>query len=296
MWGGHLKKTIFRYSMIVWAALVLPCLFTLFWNGKQKQKESEKAEKTISYLEGNEMVEVDVEEFLPCLLMEALEIQEEEELIKAQAVLFRTKIARKMGEESHLSADDLNLAYCSYSQMKSKWGEEYEKNYKKICKLVKATKKQTIYYKEKRIIPYYHYASAGMTRTGKEVMGKKLPYLKSVDSHKDVEAKEFLTVHTIKKQDFPYQSVEVTKRCSAGYVLELKADEKVISGDEFAKKLDLNSSCFYIKQVEEGYQIITKGFGHGLGMSIFGAKKMAEDGKSYEEILHYYYQKVELKP
>ena len=68
-----------------------------------------------------------------------------------------------------------------------------------------------------------------------------------------------------------------------------------MSGEEIANRLDLNSSCFFIDENEEKIKIVTKGQGHGLGLSIYGAWNMAKDGKDYIEILKYYYEGVEIE-
>ena len=70
---------------------------------------------------------------------------------------------------------------------------------------------------------------------------------------------------------------------------------KKVSGEEFARAFSLASACFSIKEVDDQIRIVTKGYGQGMGMSQFGANEMAKEGSDYEEILKYYYQKIEIK-
>ena len=90
-------------------------------------------------------------------------------------------------------------------------------------------------------------------------------------------------------------SVTVEERDSSGYVVRMKAGEEELSGEVFRSCFGLNSSCFYLKEVEGQVRIVTKGLGHGLGLSQYGANELAKEGKSYREILKYYYQEISIE-
>lgn len=92
----------------------------------------------------------------------------------------------------------------------------------------------------------------------------------------------------------PLENISIGSRDEAGYVTEMKVGEKVISGEEFRNVMELNSSCFYMKEVEGKIRIVTKGLGHGLGMSQYGANEMALEGADYTEILSYYFKNIEI--
>ena len=91
------------------------------------------------------------------------------------------------------------------------------------------------------------------------------------------------------------ESVEIQSRDSADYAVKVKVGEKEITGEEFRNSLGLNSACFYIKEVENKVRIVTKGLGHGLGLSQYGANELAKEGKNYKEILQYYYKEIQIK-
>ena len=90
-------------------------------------------------------------------------------------------------------------------------------------------------------------------------------------------------------------NIQIIARDDSGYVTQVQIGTVTLSGEQFRQYLDLNSACFYIKEVEGQVRILTKGLGHGLGLSQYGANEMAKKGKDYKEILNYYYKGVELK-
>ena len=90
------------------------------------------------------------------------------------------------------------------------------------------------------------------------------------------------------------EQISVGKRDSSEYALEVQIGETSISGEDFRNCLGLNSACFFLKEVEGEVRIVTKGLGHGLGLSQYGASEMAKEGAGYREILQYYYQNAEI--
>ena len=108
----------------------------------------------------------------------------------------------------------------------------------------------------------------------------------------------------VKKKDFqekcrqtwnlPGEAIENVTLDGAGYVRELTLDGRVISGEEMQRLLDLPSCSFSIKDAGDEYRIVTKGIGHGFGVSIYGANEMAKMGATYTSILQYYYTGIEI--
>ena len=88
---------------------------------------------------------------------------------------------------------------------------------------------------------------------------------------------------------------EVTALDTAGYVLNVRAGQENVSGEEFRKTYELASSCFTLQRYNGKMRITTRGVGHGLGMSQYSADKMAEDGQTYDEILEYFFEGCEQK-
>ena len=160
-------------------------------------------------------------------------------------------------------------------------------------------------YQGQEIEAPYFAVSAEKTR------GTELPYLKSAESIWDITSEDFLKVEFYDagelvdtcNQAFPeagltaedwVNTLVVTEREESGYVKTIQVGNSSVSGEEFRKAFSLNSACFYIREIDGRVRIVTKGLGHGYGLSIYGANEMAKEGKTYQEILSYYYSGIEI--
>ena len=177
---------------------------------------------------------------------------------------------------------------------------------------VSSTKGEILQWEEQTAEADYHAISAGKTRNGQQALGREdVPYLEAVESMADISSPDYLKVIFMEKLELAEklknadeklalkekeisEKIQITGRDDAGYVTELQIGETTVSGETFRQYLELNSACFYIKEVEGSIRILTKGMGHGLGLSQYGANEMAKKGKDYKEILNYYYQGLEI--
>ena len=242
-----------------------------------------------------------IEKNLPEVVAKQISVHMPDEVLKAQCVIARTQMmaAEEMGET-------LPAAF-SKNELQELWGEQYESLYQKLERIVKETEGQTLQYHGKLIYAAYHQVSAGNTRDIKEYYdNSQMPYLKSAACHDDTTSKEYLNVFFWKKEEFETlcksifsedpvnlgSEITILKRDGAGYVLEVKVGETIYEGEKFRKKLSLPSACFEITMIEDDVRIVTMGQGHGFGMSQHMAGKMADEGKSYREILQYFYEGV----
>ena len=121
--------------------------------------------------------------------------------------------------------------------------------------------------------------------------------IKSVSSSWDKESKDYEETITISKDKLNkilgnFEKINITKRDSTNHILEVKVDNKAYTGIEFRKLLNLRSTDFIIKENQDNYEFTTYGYGHGVGMSQYGANYLAKSGKSSEEILKYYYNDI----
>ena len=146
--------------------------------------------------------------------------------------------------------------------------------------------------------------SVGKTENSEEVFVSALPYLRSVDSKWDESSPVYEDTYTFTLKDFyqklnlPYNEnlkIEILEKTVTGRIRTLKINEQEMKGRDFQNKLSLRSNYFEIIQDKEKITINTKGFGHGVGMSQYGANGMAKEGYTYEEILKHYYKGVEIK-
>lgn len=300
---------------IVLLTILFPYVVTLAVNGKIPITENELdiSGKYITVEDGKDKERMDVERYIIGVLAAQIPPDWEEETLKAQAVVLRTYIVKKMTDEKELNSKDLDLPYYTYSKLESTWGDNFTEYYSKFEKAASKTGLEVIKFNGNLVTPYFHMASAGKTRNGVEVLGSdEYAYLPSVESSKDIEAEDYLTMKTYTKEEFvaalkkynseieidadaALESVQIASKCQAGYVMEIQVGNLTMTGDEFVECFSLNSPNFVIEDYEGNIRIITKGIGHGLGLSLYGANEMAKDGKSYEEILSYYYQNISIE-
>ena len=135
------------------------------------------------------------------------------------------------------------------------------------------------------------------------VWGNSVPYLKSVDSKWDIQASSYLREI---KEDFTNIlnllgvssdtniQFEVISRDESGRVEKIKVGDKIFDGVTFRNLLKLRSTDFSIMVINNQVSITTKGYGHGVGLSQYGANGMAQEGYTYKEILKHYYTGVEV--
>ncbi|MGL4362130.1 MAG: SpoIID/LytB domain-containing protein [Cellulosilyticaceae bacterium] len=225
------------------------------------------------------------------------------EAIKAQAVIVRTyMLRRELG-----IVEEGELVGMTEEEMRNQWKGEYSSRYALYESAAKGTAKEVIFYEDELIEPVYHKESAGATRDAINLYKVDIPYLKPVPSSYDTGSSET----SISKQQFKekiekqYKSVlldvtyienqiQIVSRDESGYVQSLQVGNILMTGEEFRELLGLQSSAFTIRADGDMIVFTTKGTGHGVGMSQVGACAMAEQGKTYKEILKHYYTGTEI--
>jgi stage II sporulation protein D len=226
------------------------------------------------------------------------------EAIKAQSVLARTYALKKIDANQVLKDDTSNQVYKDINQLKSMWGADFQTYYNKIKSAVSATKGQYLSYNGNYIEAVYHSTSNGQTEDSAAVWGNSFPYLKSVDSHWDLNAssylrettKEFNVLSSIIGLDFnAATNVEVISKTAGNRIDKIKIGDTVFTGIELRSLLGLRSADFDIKTDGAVAVFVTRGYGHGVGMSQYGANGMAKEGYTYVNILSHYYPGTQLK-
>lgn len=298
---------------------------------KQEQKEKEvinyetvdkEAPKIKVYNHNKGIIEsMDIETYLYGVLSGEMSAKFNIEALKAQAIAARTFVINK--KENTASSGHKNAVVCtnykhcqeykSYEELKStngtQWMEEY---YPKIKKAVDETKGQIIVYEDKPILPLYFSTSSGKTENSEEVFSTQYPYLKSVDSPYDGQSPKYTSQVVISKFDFinnmkkSYPNISINSnnlkddikilnRNEGGSVDKIKIGNKQLTGVNIRSIFTLNSANFEIEFKDDNVIFNVKGYGHGVGMSQWGAEGMAEEGFLYYEILRYYYTGTEIK-
>lgn len=296
---------VLTVSVVLILAVIFPCIITMIWSGKIPiiDVKIHNSGYIVTFPDGTEM---DMEEFIPCAIMAQLDYDTSDEAVKAQIVVDRTKIVSRMGEDKKMPVEELKLPYVTYEQLQEMYGDDLEKMYNRLVKLENETNKNIITYNGEPISAFYHSVSAGVTRNGNK------EYIKSVDSPDDATADNYLSIiyytpdefeaalknvdaNIVINKESPMDGITIAPEDATGYVSEVSFGDIKISGDDFYKKMDLSSPCFTIEKFNEAVRIVVKGIGHGKGLSIYGADKMAESGKLYKEILTHYYSGVNIE-
>ena len=231
------------------------------------------------------------------------------EALKAQAVAARSYVLKKMEQNKEQDYDVvdtvMNQVYLDDATLKEKWKDKYEEKNNKIKQAIVETKGEYMTYNSEVIEAFFFSTSTGKTENSGEVFQTQLPYLKSVDSAWDEEVSPvFSQDNNLSLEEFyqklnieynPNLKIEITKTTSTGRIKELKINDHEFKANDIYQKLNLRSTFFDIKQKDNQVEITTKGYGHGVGMSQYGALAMAKKGYKYQDILKYYYQGVEIK-
>ena len=226
-----------------------------------------------------------------------------EEALKAQAVLARTYVIKRMENNQVITDTTSTKVYKDNNQLKSMWGNDFTKYYEKIKRAVLDTTNEVCLYNNKLIDAVYHSTSNGKTEDSVNVWGNNIPYLVSVSSSYDTSASSYLrTVEFDSTKllslfgiDFSNLKIEIISRNQSGRVSQVMVNDKTYTGVEFRTLLGLRSSDFDVKYLENGIEITTRGFGHGVGMSQYGANGMAKAGYNYKQILMHYYQNITIE-
>ena len=231
------------------------------------------------------------------------------EALKAQAVAARTFVLKKQESTSNNSYDvtdnTSDQMYYTQDYLKNRWGTEYYEKIKKYQEAVNETNGEYLTYDDKIITSFFFSTSPGFTENSEDVFVQALPYLRSVDSSWDSEvAPSYETIYSFTKDEIitklslvSNSSLDFTVEDTSqtGRIKKMKINEKEFTGREIATLLKLKSSYFSISQKDNKVIIDCKGFGHGVGMSQYGALGMAQEGYGYKDILKYYYSGTEIK-
>lgn len=246
----------------------------------------------------NKTLKLNLDDYLVGVLAGEMPVSFELEALKAQAVASRTFV---LSRQLVVDNTTLSQVYLNDDQMKKNWGKDYQKNKEKIIKAIKATHNEVITYNDEYISALFFSSSNGHTANSEDYFSGEVAYLKAVDSSWDLtidptnqRKKVFTKKELANIFDISLSQMTITSYTQSGYVKKVMINDKAYTGREIREKLNLASSCFQIKLKSKGYEFITLGSGHGVGMSQYGAQGMAKNKKSYKEIIHHYYQNVKI--
>lgn len=246
----------------------------------------------------------------------------EKEALKAQAVALYTHFSRLREEERENPDETLKGAdfkvnsekkqgYLPKDKMKEQWKDTFDDSYQKLEDAVNEVFAQTITYEGKLITAAYCAISNGTTETAGTVFGKDYPYLKSVASPWDALCDGYLSTvtftqkevqDTIKKKwdditlpSSPQEWFTDIKTTEAGTVSSINIGDKTLTGQDLREAFSLRSASFDVVYTLDAFVFTVRGYGHGVGMSQYGANEMAKQGAGFKEILAWYYPGTKLE-
>lgn len=293
--------------------LFVPFMLVSFYNIDEKKEISLKyISNSIIRVKRNatgNIEEIPFEEYIVGVLAGEMPIYFEKEAFKAQAVAARSYALKRMeyNKDNEYDVVDsiMNQVYLDNEYLKKAWGNNYVTNINKLREAVNETSLEYLDYEGKVIDAMFFSTSNGYTEDAMTVFNIDLPYLQSVKSAWDEDTSSaFRASRTISANTFydtlglKYSDtleVKVLKRSSTNRILNIKINGKEFTGRDIYNKLGLKSTDFSLKKEGDNIIIKTTGYGHGVGMSQYGALGMAKEGYTYDEILKYYYLGTTIK-
>lgn len=291
------ERLTMAFAIII-LAIMIPYLGTMALTGTIgvgiTSVEELDTGKTVSLELDGQYVVMDVEAYLAGVLPMSMEGSENLEACKALAIIERTNIYKRMEGRGNIDEADLGMTYLSQEEISQLWGERnYESGMELVKQAILETAGMALQYDGEWIDALYHRVSVGNTVSAEELLGEEVPYLVSVASSQDIKSKNYMNISAISKADV--QELTIIEQTEHGYVRKISCNGEELTGEEMQERYGLSSLNFYIEDMGEEYRIVSLGMGHGLGLSAYGANVMADQGKTCEEILQYYYPGTQLK-
>lgn len=248
------------------------------------------------------------EDYIVGVLAGEMPINFEKEALKAQAVAARSYVMKQMvyNKDKDYDVVDtvMNQVYLSDEYLQAVWKDDYTEKINKIKTAVMETYNEYLEYDGEVAEALFFSTSVGYTENSEEVFSNKVPYLQSVSSTWDEISPVYQVNYNFslsefyKKLNLDYSeelSIEILDSTSTGRIKKLKINGTLFDGSVVVTKLKLKSNHFTITQNGNNIKIVTKGYGHGVGMSQYGAQAMALKGYTYKDILAHYYKGTSIK-
>ncbi|MBQ6817898.1 MAG: stage II sporulation protein D [Bacilli bacterium] len=298
-----MKKILFLVCIIVLIPFIVVSLFT----NKKEIKFNYISNLQVRVKQDDKIIKVNLEDYVVGVLAGEMPIDFEMEALKAQAVAARSYVLKKMSynNKDYDVVDTVtNQVYLDEEYLKKVWGKDYKTKINKLKQAVLETSYEYLDYKGSIADAMFFSTSVGKTENSEEVFTNKVPYLQSVSSSWDEISPVYSLNYTFKLNEFYKKlnleyndlvNIEVIESTSTGRVKKIKINGSLFDGNLVVTKLNLKSNHFTIRQDGDTINIVTKGYGHGVGMSQYGAQGMALDGYTYKQILNHYYAGTTIK-
>ena len=273
-----------------------------------------------------EIADLTLEEYVVGVVAAEMPAEFHPEALKAQAILARTYAVSKIREfggsgssvtdRADISDNpDYDQAWLSDEEMRARWGFfSYWRYRQKIEEAVSATEGVVATYNKRLIEAVYHSTSGGQTEHAEEVWGSHYPYLVSVDSPHEKHSPYISTAHRFtweqlgdrldisaaflaSTHESPEQSVvSVAQETRTGRIGKAIIGNKEFSAVQLRQLLGLPSTWWEVSHDSSGVTFTVRGFGHGVGLSQYGADGLAKQGENHQKIMQHFYPGIELIP
>ena len=319
-----MKRLILIIVAIIFICLFIPLTIVVIMNSaidNTKPFDAPETAQTVKVFnhKTNTVEETDISYYLTGVVAAEMPVNFEIEALKAQAVAARTYLVSHTYDynSGHLDEAHNGAVICTDSTHCQAWVSEadFKKNrenadekWNKINTAVKDTSGEIITYKGTPISAVFFSTSSGQTENAEDVWGKEVPYLKSVKSKGDELSPRFTSEKNMSAEEFFKTASEKLpeadaakglfsdiERSKSGGIKNITVCGVKISGVEFRKIFDLQSTNAQLTHKDNTIKISVKGFGHNVGMSQYGANYLASKGKDYKDILTSYYSNVKIK-
>lgn len=301
-----MKKIIIFTLTIIFIPFFIVFIYKLYFLKEIELKFIENRNIRVKRLNTNIVEIMPLEEYIVGVIAGEMPIYFDEEAMKAQAIASRSYAIKRIGynKDGEYDVVDsvLNQVYLDNDYLKEAWGINYKENINKIRNVVNSTLDLVMYYDDEVIDAMFFSTSNGYTEDSSIIFNLDLPYLKSVESFWDKDTSSAFKASTsidlksfYEKLDLEYSEnfeVNITKKSSTNRVIELEINGKLIPAKDLYNKLSLRSYDFSLEKKDNKIIIKTCGYGHGVGLSQYGALGMALNGYTYDEILKYYYSGI----
>lgn len=267
----------------------------------------------------DKIVEVPIEDYVKSVVSSEMLASFDDEALKAQAIAARTFVAsRKIKACPNANGGDVcDSTHCQVYVNKDEkiklWGDKGNEYWDKISKAVDATAGKVLSFNDELVLyPQFFSTSSGNTENSVDVFSNAIPYLVSVKSEGENIAPKYETEFTFSIDEFINkinslyvdaglttnslnENIEILTRSEAGGVKEIRFGGQTVKGTEFRISFGLSSTNFEYSIDGNNIVFNCKGYGHGVGMSQWGANVMGKNGAKYDEILKHYYTGINIK-
>lgn len=271
---------------------------------EEKIALTNKAETIVTvYRNNGQIINIELETYLIGVVASEMPASFNIEALKAQSVAARTYTLKCIKNNKKLTDTISTQVYKDDDELKKMRGNEFNKYYEKIKKAVNSTKGIVMKYNDELIDAVYHSTSNGYTESALNVWGNDIPYLQSVSSEWDLTSssylktieKDFNTINNVLNINLNDSTdINVLERDETNHIKTVQINNKIFSGVELRTLLGLRSTDIEFEIKDNSIIFTTKGYGHGVGMSQYGAQGMAKNGYTYSQILKHYYLGITL--